>query len=809
MRIFNSACFLLIAFAAPAAAQSNDELIVRTKDPDARQRRLAAEKLGKQKVESAIPALAGLLTDKEGEVRHAAVDALVNIGPKSVPVLAEALGSKNDSTRMLAAGALVDLGAEAKAAVPALIVALKDKTVDVRIHAAVVLGQIGADAKSALPALHEAAKDLGNVGPVVRAGISSSVTEAATGAALLIDPKCGESLAKAVLPDLVKALKSDNAGEVQAAAFAIRELGIHAKSALPALEEAVKADKGFSATALKSLIAKIKGESDKDDEIAKDTKQPLEKRLDALLKLGWSKQPPEKVLPVLLELLRDDEPRIRHTAVQQIWYGKYKSKEAIAALMERLGDDALEIAGNKSGGVGDLVPQALASMGKDAAAPLAAVLLDKKQKPFVRFRAARAISLLGPNASAVRSDLEAAIDDRLLLVATEAACAYVRSGGDFAKAKDVLADGLGDKVTFIAWTAAYALERIGPAGKVMVPELTAALKHDDREVRIVACRALSKMGPSAESAVPEMAALLKVKDGRQRFQVSEALNQMGPLARKAVPVLVEQLNDLDKMSPNPVLTLLGKIGPDAKEAVPALIGLLKQKDNFMVDQIMLTLGQIGPAAKEAVPFMVARLDEKSEYRRKGAARALGELGPAAEAAIPRLKEALDDPNKMVRVWAAFALARITGKTEENVAVMIECWHESRSGKNDFGSANYDVAEALRLLGDKARPARDLMLKGLESRGTPPGTFHTLAQAISALLDDADVIVPKLVALLDAKVEGFNAFDRQAHLIEALGAFGPKAKSALPRLERFLKDGDEKVAEAAAAAIQKIGAKQGK
>jgi HEAT repeat protein len=776
----------LVSFAItfPAAAQDAEELIKQLKSPEAKARRLAAEKLGRQKVEAAIPSLAPLLVDKDGDVRSAAADALVRIGPKAIPVLAGALGSVEEPTRLLAARSLAVFGAEAKPAVPALTAALKDKTVDVRIHAAYLLGLIGPDAKQALPALTEAAKDLGNMGAVLRKGVPSGVADAAVSAALKIDPACAAALAKAALADLAKGLKSENQGEVQTAAFAISVLGEHARPALPEIEAAAKRAKGFSQTTLENLTSRLKGEAQpKYEDVARDIRQPVRKRVEAIGILGWSDQPQQKILSVFVELLGDKEPLVRHSVAERLAYGKFRSKEAIAALIEHLDDEDLEAASDKSGSEGDMVPRALARMGKQAAAPLAAFLRDKDKKPVARFRAARALSLLGPAAAGVRDDLEATLGDRYLAVAVESAGAFVRAGGDFAKAEPVLQEGLRHKIPFMAWTATHALERIGPAGKGLVPELTAALKHPEREVRIVACRALSKMGPAAETAVPAMAALLKDKDRRQRHHVSDALDELGPVAKAAVPALVEQLNDLDRVSPNRVLSLLGKLGPDAGAAVPGLIRLLKAKDTFLGDQVMETLGRIGPAAKGAVPLMVEALGEKDDYRRAHAARALGEMGPAAEAAVPKLTEALDDPSKMVRVWAAFALARVTGKAGEYVGRIAECWDEPRGGKKDFGTVDFDVAQALERLGPAARPARELILRGLANPHTAPGTHHSLARAAGSLQGDADVVVPKLVALLDEqKVTDYGGPDRRVHVIAALGSFGPKAKAAAAAAE---------------------------
>ena len=85
-----------------------------------------------------------------------AVNALVQMGQSAVPALAEALKDKNSVVRTNAAQALKKIGPEAQAAAPALVEALNDKEPVVRGHAAEVLGQIG---ELAVPALAKALQD--------------------------------------------------------------------------------------------------------------------------------------------------------------------------------------------------------------------------------------------------------------------------------------------------------------------------------------------------------------------------------------------------------------------------------------------------------------------------------------------------------------------------------------------------------------------------------------------------------------------------------------------------------------------------
>ena len=810
MRVFLLACAAPALLLAAARAETPEELIGRLKDPEPRARRLAAEALGKQKVEAAAPALAELLRDSDAGVRGAAADALGRIGPKAVPALVAALRHPEAPGRLLALTALRRMAPKTKEArsegvVKALAAALRDKDADVRIHAAAALGAVGADAGPALPALFEAAKDTANVGPVIRSGLPSSVADAAVAAALKIDPGCTAALAAAALPGLTEALKSKDMAVLQAAGFALAQFGPQAQPAVPALREARKHATGFAEMAIDSAL-EAAGDASPAAELVKDRSAPLEKRLRALSKLGWSDTPDEKAVGVLAEVLNDPEPRIRAGAVDALRSLGPKAKPAVPKLLELLGDEELETAAARAfTGARDVVPDALAHVGAEAVPGLVGVLKDAKQKPRVRLGAVKALGKMGRKARAALPALEAGMEDRLALIAIESACAYALAGGDPAKALPVVREGLAHDSPYVLWASARAAERLGPKARKAAPDLRALLKHKEREVRIVAARALSRMGPAARPAVPAMAELLRDKDLRQRYHVAQALVDMGPDAREALPVLIERLKDLEPMAPNPTLLALGNLGPDAAPALPALRKLLESGDSVFVGDVLNAIGQIGPGAKEAVPQVAKRLEAESQFDRAAAARALGLIGPEARAAVTALKKRLGDERKNVRVWAAFALARITGESKPQVALLIELWNEERG---PFGSdlARYDVAQALELLGAEAAPARDLLLKAVLDEKTAAGTRAHAARALGHLPGDADVIVPKLVKLLGRKAEGYRRKDNCRDACEALGLLGPKAKAAVPALRRLLEDDENEVAEMAARALEKIEAK---
>jgi len=780
------------------------------KHPEPRVRRLAAEALGKQKVESAMPALAELLKDNDVYIRGAAAEALERIGPKAVPVLVGALNYPEKASRLAALNTLTHLAPTAREAqtqetLAALTAALKDQDTDVRIHAASVLGSIGTKARSALPALFEAAKDTSNLGSGGRSNLPKSVTEMAIAAALKIDPNCIEALAKVALPNLIAALKSKDQAILQAAGYALAKLGPQAKPALAALQEAHKNARRFAESAITSALAALGGEGAAPlADLIKDPKASVDKRLRVLSQLGWTRELDDKFVAILIDALKDKEPAIRAGAVDALGSIGPKAKAAIPGLLELLGDQELQEAASQVRiHADDLVSETLALMGPEAVLGLAGVLKDDKKQ----FQAYRALAMLGRKAKTALPGLEAGMEDNRLPLALESACAYVLAGGDMAKALPVVREGLKRKVGFGLLNSVHAVERMGNRAKETVPDLLPLLKHEDREIRIMAARALSKMGPTAKPAVPVMAQLLRENDGRQRFQISQALADMGTDAKEALPVLIDQLPNLEMMSPNPLLVTLGNLGPDAKPALSGLLKLLETGDSILSGDVMNVLGEIGPDAKTAVPHLLAYLEKTSQHDRARAARALGRIGPEARAAVPALRQRLEDERKLVRVWAAFALARTTGENKTQIALLIELWKEDRGdGSFGSGSVRYDIAQAFELLGAEASEARNLLLEAVLDEKTSTGTHAHVARALGHLRNDADVVVPKLIELLERMTEGFRRVDNCQHAAEALGLLGPKAKAAIPHLRRLLDDEENNIADATAKALEKIEGK---
>ena len=234
----------------------------------------------------AIPTLISLLSDPNPISRARSAEALAKMGAASVPALTDALGHEDPYVRVSAARSLLYLGPAGKDAIPSLIEALNDEQTFVRKMARGALGHMS---KEALPAL---AKALNRKDPVFRyrllevlkdigpdasdaapeiAGVLTDKNAAVQAMALMAFETIGPA-AKVAIPQLREAAKAGADREVRPRAIDVLcqvdpgspetialivsamqditiryplvqdlgRLGPKARSAMPALEDALK-----------------------------------------------------------------------------------------------------------------------------------------------------------------------------------------------------------------------------------------------------------------------------------------------------------------------------------------------------------------------------------------------------------------------------------------------------------------------------------------------------------------------------------------------------------------------------------------
>jgi HEAT repeat protein len=287
----------------------------------------------------------------------------------------------------------------------------------------------------------------------------------------------------------------------------------------------------------------------------------------------------------------------------------------------------------------------------------------------------------------------------------------------------------------------HAQDALVEIGRPAIPAL-ANFYQENRQTRRIAATTLRGMGGAA---TPVLAELFRSKD----------FGFVGYTAPSSAAVLTEFLKDKDWMVRKNAVEVLQNWGPAAKEAVPALLGLLVSPT--------AQDGQVQPAAVETAAGVISGAAAFDPQIRQVVAADLGRIGPAAPETVPALTQLLKHKSPPVRQAAASILAK-------------------------FGPAAAAAVPAL-----------------VELAKSDTETRTTVAETLGAIGPAAENAVPTLAEW----AKDANNGDLRKAAIEALGKIvggknGPWTKTAVSVLTELLKDKDEQVRLAAAAALAKIG-----
>ena len=226
--------------------------------------------------------------------------------------------------------------------------------------------------------------------------------------------------------------------------------------------------------------------------------------------------------------------------------------------------------------------------------------------------------------------------------------------------------------------------------------------------------------------------------------------------------------------------------------------------------------EYGPGGKAAIPALLEGLKNKDANIRKNAAFALGEIGPEAESAISELSRVLKkDPDREVRKNAAFALGEIGSPS---IGILIKCLgdRDSRVRRNVAAALvriGYPAVSCLINLLHDNRPVIRKNAAGILGRIGPRA--KDAVPTLEKFLNDSDksfcwTVKQALKKIKHVTVEGLidclndkNTITRSKAAI-ALGKMGDKAASAIPELIVCLNDQSATVRKNAAFALTKIG-----
>jgi|SRR5450830_330291 hypothetical protein len=251
--------------------------------------------------------------------------------------------------------------------------------------------------------------------------------------------------------------------------------------------------------------------------------------------------PPPSAAQSVAELrvrLRDPEVFPRIQAVDELGKRAASSPEAVAVLIEALGDSAPLVRRFAAGGLAN------APVTESTVRALIPLLKDPENDP--RETTARTLSTLGPTVpestvTELGAALVAAADDREPMIESRVLEALGGLGARGAQVvpgeRQAFERALQNSVQDVRASAAEAVGNLGTRVSWTVALLTKALADPVHDVRKMAVVALEKMGPAAAPATKAIARLLTGQEIYLRVFACDALAAIGPGARAALPDL--------------------------------------------------------------------------------------------------------------------------------------------------------------------------------------------------------------------------------------------------------------------------------
>jgi HEAT repeat protein len=319
-----------------------------------------------------------------------------------------------------------------------------------------------------------------------------------------------------------------------------------------------------------------------------------------------------------------------------------------------------------------------------------------------------------------------------------------------------------------------ARRTLGPEAGAIEKELVKALDTKDPHNRWLAACSLLALGSENQSAKTVFAKGPESEDNESQMLAYHCLGRMQLKIKGAVAVLARGLEDKRKEIRHAAANGLIELGPDAKAATPALIRFLETgadargeyypfaitlpiKENLA----LMALAAIGADAAPAVPVILRRFPHADTSDQCEMIACLKAIGHGARSGVPTIEKALTSKDRDVKLTAAFALL----------------WFDA------------DHKEALGVV--------KTALSDADVRGALKTCFEVGPNSKSV----AALVAP----LLDHKDE-----DVRIHAAWALSRIGPSAATAIPGLEKILRQEEDGQActfrshAAAAEALARIG-----
>jgi HEAT repeat protein len=316
-------------------------------DEDWELRAAAAHALGNLGVAAAdsVQNLALVLRDRDWRVAEQVVESLSKIGAPAVPVLVQGLQDQVVAVRWGSARALGSMSSDAVEALPALSKALQDQVMQVQWAAARSIWSIGEETNY---------KDsAGQTAPGLIGALSDDDWVVRWSAARALGA-VGDPSGDGTVSALANALQDPDSRVCEAASFALEQMGMAAREAVPALGTAATT---VNDTADPSACKVIDAGGEEAAQVMLGTGWTV--RWTAVRALGVVGADTDAALPPLTTALRDEEWQVRGVAALAL--GQFENdvpEQVVVALVESLKDEHAAVRKAAAIALGEIGPDA-------------------------------------------------------------------------------------------------------------------------------------------------------------------------------------------------------------------------------------------------------------------------------------------------------------------------------------------------------------------------------------------------------------------------------------------------------------------
>lgn len=485
-------------------------------------------------------------------------------------------------------------------------------------------------------------------------------------------------------------------------------------------------------------------------------------------------------------------------------------------------------------------------------------LLDDPE-PKVRTYAAFALGHVARNSASAAAALAKHVTDDAPAVQRASIEALRKLQVDHAVIRPVLADALRSSDPAVIANAAQIMATLGEAA---LPEVIGAL-HDE-QTRYWACLVIQDLGPLAQDAVPALRPILRSPESEERLEAALALAAIGPAAQTTaediagllatdpkpsvrlaaafalgkleVPQVGDTALTTASTSDDPVLRLvsvwaLHRIYPEnqpyATATADKIMEGIQSEDPRLRAMAARTLMESKVPLDQSAPFIAAALKYSNPVVVELAVKAIVEqgaealpelrsgltdralqlsalnliqrLGPQAVGLVDEVRGLLASEDESVRREALFALAAMGDASQAAADDVTKLYLESNS-REDRLAAIYAAGRM-----GKASPELIAALRELAGDATDQ-QMQVAALWAMARLEPADAdALGRAVTAMAAALDNTSRDSLKIALANSLSEIGPQAQAAIPALKNLQLDPNPNVQQAAALALEKIGA----